>query len=178
MPLWARSDDSDRLLEEDVVNARFIAFFLQVFLQTFSRFFSFVVIHLGSLFLTLFVVVHLGSLFLTLQLLRPWNPAFGIKYSHNQIFVMFKDWAPPSRLRSWIKRDIMSRRSHTHFESCKRIVSARAGDNGNNESDWFNSSADAMEEVMPHCVRSLFYDGAAFDMRMQRAVRAYLLMSC
>jgi hypothetical protein len=101
-----------------------------------------------------------------------------MKYSRNQVFVMFKDWAPPSRLRSWIKRDIMSRRSHTHFESCKRIIAARSEDNGNNENDWFNGSAAVMEQVMPHCVRSLFYDGAAYDFCMRRVVRACLLMSC
>lgn len=125
-----------------------------------------------------FVVGFLCSLALSTQLLRPWNPAFGMKYSRNQVFVMFKDWAPPSRLRSWIKRDIMSRRSNTHFESCKSIVAARSGDNGNNENDWFDGSAAVMQLVMPHCVRSLFYNGAAYDFRMQRVVRACLLMPC
>jgi len=105
-----------------------------------------------------------------LQLLRPWNPAFAIKFAHNQFFVMFQDSAAPSRLRSWVKRDIMSRRAHAHLESCKRIVAARAGDNGCNEGEWFTAAAAAVHKDLPHGVRTVFLNGAAYDLRMQRAV--------
>ena len=69
-----------------------------------------------------------------------------------------------------MKRDIMSRRSHTHFESCKKIVAARVLDNGSNENDWFSRASDAVQLVMPHCVRSVFHNGCAYDLRMQRVV--------
>jgi hypothetical protein len=111
-------------------------------------------------------------LLLSLQLLKPWHPAFGIKLSHNQFYVMFKNWEPPSRLRSWIKRDILSRRSRPYFESCQKIVAARAADNGTNEQEWFKGAAEALENDMPHFVRTVFHDGAAFDLQMQRAVSA------
>jgi hypothetical protein len=105
-----------------------------------------------------------------LQLLQPWCPAFGVKYSHNQFFVMFEDHAPPSRLRSWIKRDILSRRCHLYFESCSNIVATRAGEDSANEHDWFRAASEAMEKDMPHCVRTVFHNGAAYDLQMQRVV--------
>jgi hypothetical protein len=83
---------------------------------------------------------------------------------------MFEDHAPPSRLRSWIKRDILSRRCIPYFESCSNVVATRAGENPPNEHDWFGAAAEAMEKAMPHCVRTVFHNGAAYDLRMQRVV--------
>ena len=120
--------------------------------------------------LTLPLLLHLLTPPLLLQLLRPWNPAFAIKFAHNQFFVMFQDSAAPSRLRSWVKRDIMSRRAHAHLQSCKRIVAARAADNGGNEGEWFTAAAAAVHKDLPHGVRTVFLNGAAYDLRMQRAV--------
>lgn len=83
---------------------------------------------------------------------------------------MFEDHAPPSRLRSWIKRDILSRRSQPYFESCSNIVATRAGEHSANEHDWFGAAAEATNKDMPHCVRTVFHNGAAYDLRMQRVV--------
>ena len=85
---------------------------------------------------------------------------------------MFEDSAAPSRLRSCIKHDIMHRRAQAHFHSCQKIVAARAGDNGTNESEWFQGAADAVQRDAPHCVRTVFHCGAAYDLRMQRVVSA------
>ena len=83
---------------------------------------------------------------------------------------MFEGEAPPIRLRSWIKRDILSRRCNPYFESCTKIVTTRAGQDSANEDDWFRAAAEALEKDMPHCVRTVFHNGAAYDLRMQRGV--------
>jgi hypothetical protein len=136
-----------------------------------SKFNSFLLLFDNLDLLTACEIFSLRSRSLLLQLLQPWNPAFGIKFSKNQFYVMFNHWDPPSRLRSFIKRDIMSRRSHTHFQSCNSIVAARGSHDSQHEDTWFKQAAAAVEDAMPHCVRSVFHNGCAYDLRMQRAVR-------
>ncbi len=114
---------------------------------------------------------------MSLQLLHPWCPAFGIKLSHNQLYVTFRDPQPPARLRSSIKLDIMTRRARPHFDFCQKMVSARSDDNGTNEDEWFQQAADLLQRDSPHSVRTLFHDGAAYDLRMQRAV-SVLVTGC
>jgi hypothetical protein len=87
---------------------------------------------------------------------------------------MFEDWQPPARLRSDIKQDILTRRARPYFETCTKIVAARAADNLTNEHAWFKGAAEAVEMGAPHCVRTMFHDGAAYDLQMQRAVSATL----
>ncbi len=164
VPLWARCNDEDRLDEADVVDPHFIASALQVNFRWFCQAFS-------------SLDFRPRSLLLFLQLLKPWHPAFGIKFSHNQFFVMFEHWQPPARLRSDIKRDILLRRARPYFQSCAKIVAARAADNDASEHDWFKAAAEAVEMGAPHCVRTMFHDGAAYDLRMQRAVSAIVAVA-
>ncbi len=65
----------------------------------------------------------------------------------------------------------MSRRSVPHFESCEKIISARAADNGTNEEEWLPQAADLLKDGQLHPVETVFHNGAAYDLRMQRAVR-------
>lgn len=108
------------------------------------------------------------------QLLHPWGPAFGVKLSHNQFYVTFQEPRRPARLRASIKLDIMSRRALPYFELCKKMVAARAVDNGTNEDEWLPHAASLFKDDKPHPVRTVFHNAAAYDLRMQRAVRATL----
>jgi hypothetical protein len=110
-------------------------------------------------------------------LLHPWGPAFGVKLSYNQFYVTFQEPRRPARLRSSIKLDVMSRRAVPHFEFCKKMVSARAADNGTNEDEWLPRAASLLKHDKPHPVRTVFHNAAAYDLRMQRAVRA-AFMAC
>ena len=66
----------------------------------------------------------------------------------------------------------MSRRAVPHFELCKKIILARAADNGTNEDEWLPQAADLLKDGEPHPVATVFHNAAAYDLRMQRAVRA------
>jgi hypothetical protein len=78
-------------------------------------------------------------------------------------------------LRSSIKLDIMSRRALPYFELCKKMVSARAADNGTNEDEWLPQAASLLKDDTLHPVRTVFHNAAAYDLRMQRAVSAALM---
>jgi hypothetical protein len=72
----------------------------------------------------------------------------------------------------------MSRHSHLYYESCQKILAARAADTDSEEKLPFECAAAALEHSMPHCVRTVFHNAAAYDLRMQRAVSSPTFIRC